>query len=76
MITNILAVVVPILIVVAIVAIKYSKVARIEPTKCGCGKSESGFCDNSHANLDSPASGSFQSPASGSVENNTPDWSK
>ena len=68
MITNILAVVVPILIVVAIVAVKYSKMAKIEPTKCGCGKSVSGYCDNSHSNLDSPASGS--------IENNTPDWSK
>lgn len=33
---------------IVFVAIRESGKEKIEQTKCGCGKSESGFCDGSH----------------------------
>lgn len=33
---------------VVIVAIKESNKEKVEQKKCGCGKSETGFCDGSH----------------------------
>ena len=55
MIVNILVLAGIILIVVAIVA--YNSKRQVLPTKCGCGKSVSGYCDNSHAEqaVDTPA---------------------
>jgi CDGSH-type Zn-finger protein len=48
MLINILAVIVPILIVFVYISNKYSKKENIEEVKCGCGKSQSGLCDGSH----------------------------
>lgn len=40
------------IICVAIVVVAYRSKRMEEPTKCGCGKSETGLCDGSHQNDD------------------------
>ena len=37
------------IIAVLFVFVAYKSKRMEQPTKCGCGKSESGLCDNSHA---------------------------
>ena len=67
MITNIL--VVAAIIFVAIFVAAYKSKRQQPPVKCGCGKSETGLCDNSHAapepiisenGATAPATGSFE----------------
>ena len=64
MITNILVLVGIILLVVVVVAYKSKR--QTPAIKCGCGKSETGLCDNSHAQPESVAE--VDAPASGSNE--------
>ena len=33
---------------IAIIIVGYNSKRQVAPTKCGCGKSESGYCDGSH----------------------------
>ena len=47
MITNII--VLASIIFVAIFVAAYKSKRPVPPVKCGCGKSETGLCDNSHA---------------------------
>jgi hypothetical protein len=72
MISNIL--VVSGIIIVAIFIVAYKSKRQQTPVKCGCGKSETGLCDNSHAApdiiivsenaADMPPSGSNTPPTS------------
>ena len=55
MITNII--VLASIILVAIFVAAYKSKRQQPPVKCGCGKSETGLCDNSHA---APVTGSFE----------------
>lgn len=52
------------IICAAVVVVAYKSKRMEEPTKCGCGKSESGLCDGSHTihnnDLSSPSSGSIE----------------
>ena len=48
MLINILAVVVPILIFFGVAVYRESKKQKITQKKCGCGRSTSGYCDDSH----------------------------
>jgi hypothetical protein len=50
MITNII--VLASIIFVAIFIAAYKSKRQEPPVKCGCGKSETGLCDNSHASPD------------------------
>lgn len=54
MFINILAILVPIISIFIYIAVKESSKTKVEPTKCGCGKSESGYCDGSHNELPTP----------------------
>ena len=72
MITNII--VLAAIIVVAIVVAAYKSKRQQPPVKCGCGKSETGLCDNSHAAEDAPAASIISenaaaAPETGSLEN-------
>lgn len=71
MITNII--VLAAIIVVAIFVAAYKSKRQQPPVKCGCGKSETGLCDNSHAAEDAPAasiiSENAAAPETGSLEN-------
>lgn len=58
----ILPVVLIILAAIVIVAVKENNKNKIIQKKCGCGKSESGYCDGSHNNIQT------NSPSSGSIE--------
>lgn len=62
MITNIFVLVA--IIFVAIFVAAYKSKRQQPSVKCGCGKSETGLCDNSHA--ESNATGSIET---GSFEN-------
>ena len=53
MITNII--VLAAIIFVAIFVAAYKSKRQQPPVKCGCGKSETGLCDNSHEAEDAPA---------------------
>ena len=63
MITNII--VLASIIFVAIFVAAYKSKRPVPPVKCGCGKSETGLCDNSHA----------MNNATGSIETVTNDTS-
>ena len=63
MITNII--VLAAIIFVAIFVAAYKSKRQVPPVKCGCGKSETGLCDNSHA----------ENNATGSIETVTNDTS-
>jgi CDGSH-type Zn-finger protein len=63
MITNII--VLASIIFVAIFIAAYKSKRQVPPVKCGCGKSETGLCDNSHA----------ENNATGSIETVTNDTS-
>ena len=72
MITNII--VLAAIIVVAIFVSAYKSKRQVPPVKCGCGKSETGLCDNSHAAEDAPAASIISenaaaAPETGSLEN-------
>lgn len=72
MITNII--VLAAIIVVAIFVAAYKSKRQQPPVKCGCGKSETGLCDNSHAAEDAPAASIISenaaaAPETGSLEN-------
>jgi CDGSH-type Zn-finger protein len=68
MISNIL--VVASIILVAIFVVAYKSKRQQTPVKCGCGKSETGLCDNSHASLDIIVSeNAAAAPITGSFEN-------
>lgn len=54
MIINILAILAPITAIFIYIAIKESSKNKVERTKCGCGKSISGYCDGSHNELPTP----------------------
>lgn len=59
------------IICATVVVVAYKSKRQVEPTKCGCGKSESGYCDGSHNSLAAPSNNNIEnsnSPASGSVE--------
>ena len=43
------------IIFVAIFIAAYKSKRQVPPVKCGCGKSETGLCDNSHEAEDTPA---------------------
>ena len=36
------------IICATVVFVAYKSKRQVPPTKCGCGKSESGYCDGSH----------------------------
>jgi CDGSH-type Zn-finger protein len=63
MISNII--VLAAIIFVAIFVAAYKSKRQVPPVKCGCGKSETGLCDNSHA----------ENNATGSIETVTNDTS-
>lgn len=72
MITNII--VLAAIIFVAIFVAAYKSKRQQPPVKCGCGKSETGLCDNSHAAEDAPAASIISenaaaAPETGSLEN-------
>ena len=72
MITNII--VLAAIIFVAIFVAAYKSKRQQPPVKCGCGKSETGLCDNSHAAEDAPAASIISenaaaAPETGSFEN-------
>ena len=68
MITNII--VLASIILVAIFVVAYKSKRQQTPVKCGCGKSETGLCDNSHAAPDIIVSeNAAAAPETGSFEN-------
>ena len=67
MITNII--VLASIIFIAIFVAAYKSKRQQPPVKCGCGKSETGLCDNSHASPDIIISeNAADMPPSGSIE--------
>ena len=68
MITNII--VLAAIIFVAIFVAAYKSKRQQPPVQCGCGKSETGLCDNSHAAPDGIISeNAAAAPETGSFEN-------
>ena len=59
------------IILVAIFVAAYKSKRQQPPVKCGCGKSETGLCDNSHASPDIIVSenAAAAAPETGSFEN-------